>query len=165
MLLKWWTPSKSKDVQPFPWLSPDAIKYLESILAPDMDVIEFGGGGSTLWFSNRVASVTTYEPNTDWYMVLGGYDLPNVSLRSEQTWNGNDYGDLLFIDGEPVTFRGAWLDVAHHVSSTWIVLDNANRPEYVAERERMKEYAELIYTSNGNEGGTKYLVTEFWRVK
>lgn len=161
----WWAPSKSKDIKPLPWLHYKAIRYLADILNEDMQIVEFGGGGSTLWFSALVDNVITYEPNPEWYMSLATYDLPNVSFRADGVWNSKDFCDLLFIDGEPIELRSEWLKKAYLISNTWIVLDNANRPEYAKDREALKEYAELIHTVNGNEGGTKYLVTEFWRVK
>lgn len=163
--MRWWQPSKSEDITPFPWLHPDAIAYLESILLPGMQVCEFGGGGSTLWLAERVKTVITCEPNEQWFSKLFVIVPENVSVfhRLEPLLINCD---LLFIDGEPVTVRADWLRAASDIlqAGGWIVLDNANRPEYAKEREGLREFAELVHTANGNEGGTRYLVTEFWRV-
>lgn len=48
------------------WLVPEAIIKLDNIIKKDMDILEFGGGGSTLFFARRAKSVLTYEPNNDW---------------------------------------------------------------------------------------------------
>lgn len=164
--MKWWQPSQSENIQPIPWLHPDAIKYLDGILNPDMQVVEFGGGGSTLWLAERVKAVITCEPNEQWFNKLFEIVPDNVSV-----FNRLDFVmvpcDLIFIDGEPVTVRSDWLRAAAYTlkSGGWIVLDNANRPEYAKERNDLYLVAELVHTANGNEGGTKYLVTEFWRIK
>jgi hypothetical protein len=42
-------------------------------------------------------------------------------------------------------------------------LDNANRPEYVAERETMMRACQHV-TIDENHPGTKYLVTDFYMV-
>jgi predicted O-methyltransferase YrrM len=160
--MKWYHPSRTLPDKP--WLHPDAIAYLESILQPDFRVCEFGGGGSTMWLSKRVKHVTTCEPDEEWFSIL----LTSVPDNVGVFFTGEPYVDdfdLVFIDGEPVERRARWIQYAPLISNTWIVLDNANRPEYAKEREGLKEYAELIETINSNEPGTLYLVTEFWRVK
>jgi hypothetical protein len=111
-----------------------------------------------------VKHVTTCEPDEEWFSIL----LTSVPDNVGVFFTGEPYMydfDLVFIDGEPVERRARWIQYAPLISNTWIVLDNANRPEYAKEREGLKEYAELIETINSNEPGTLYLVTEFWRVK
>jgi len=66
-MTNWYQPSDPSSIKPRPWLSDDAIAYLESILTPEMHVIEHGSGGSTLWFASRVVTVIAYEHDTDWY--------------------------------------------------------------------------------------------------
>lgn len=163
MLFKWWMPSRVMPAQP--WIHPEAVRFLESILRPDMTVCEFGGGGSTVWLSDRVKQVVTYEGNLAWFDKLNKFRSENVTLRYSNDWNNFDYCDLLFIDGEPVEKRIQWLNFAPTIASEWIVLDNANRPELELAREALKEYAVLDRRVNGNEEGTLYLMTEFWRVK
>lgn len=160
--MKWYHPSRT--LPSSPWLHPDAIAYLESILEPDFRVCEFGGGGSTMWLSKRVKHVTTCEPDEEWLSLLLTSVPDNVGVFFTAEPYVDDF-DLVYIDGEPVERRAQWIELAPQLSNTWIVLDNANRPEYAKEREALKEYAELVHTVDGNETGTLYLVTEFWRVK
>lgn len=163
---KWYHPSSVMPDKP--WLHESAIQYLDSILESDMNICEFGGGGSTLWFSERVKGVYTYENNPTWMTKLREIKNDNVYLFEEDISQVRFTGvpfDLVFIDGEPVGKRRDWLNIAPHISSTWVVLDNANRPEFAKERALLREYAELWNVINGNEPGTLYLVTEFWRIK
>jgi len=75
----------------------------------------------------------------------------------------DDMYDLLLIDGEPVEDRGEWIQAAPFIVKPggWVVLDNANRPEYVAEREWLQGKASLVFTSK-LQG--KHLVTEFYKL-
>jgi hypothetical protein len=50
-----------------PWLSYIAIDWLKNTLRPEMRVIEFGSGGSTLFFAERVAELVSVEHDREWY--------------------------------------------------------------------------------------------------
>lgn len=49
-----------------PWLTPESIIFLDNILKPHFKVLEFGSGGSTLFFSRRCQEVTSFETNPQW---------------------------------------------------------------------------------------------------
>jgi len=53
-----------------PWMSWKAIDFLESYVQPGLRVFEWGGGGSTLFFSRRGCHVTTVESNEKWLQVI-----------------------------------------------------------------------------------------------
>ena len=160
---EWWRPSKSGDIKPIPWLAPKAIEHLESLLTPDMEVIEHGSGGSTLWFAERVRHVTAFENDADWRMIVQKKSPPNVTMNG-QSKSGYD---LLLIDGEPVIDRAEWLIDSTSIVKPggWVVLDNANRPEYAAEREWLKQQAAEYLSMDANEGGTRFMVTDFFKMK
>lgn len=167
---KWYQPSKPGQIKPIPWLAPKAIQYLENIIQPDFEIIEHGSGGSTLWFATRCASVMSFEDDPDWQMVVKAQAPENVTIKThfELSPEPQDEVDLLLIDGEPVKDRAGWIAAAPNLvkSGGWVVLDNANRPEYEKEREGLKKFATLVYTVNSNESTSHlYLITEFWRVK
>lgn len=166
-MTKWYLPSKSSELQPVPWLAPQVIAYLESIIQPEWEVIEHGSGGSTLWFAERCKSVVAYEANAGWYQSVKDKAPPNVKMIVYRGAPLNVRCDLLLIDGEPIEHRRAWLTISEIIvrPGGWIVLDNANRPEYKMERKALLDHCDLIKSFDGNEGGTNHLVTEFYRVK
>jgi predicted O-methyltransferase YrrM len=49
-----------------PWFAYGAIDFLDKHLRPDMDVFEFGSGGSTIFFARRCASVRSVEEHPEW---------------------------------------------------------------------------------------------------
>lgn len=165
---RWWEPSPSSAIKPIPWLAPKVIQYLENIIQPDFEVLEHGSGGSTLWFAERCKWVTSFENNPDWIEIVSEKAPGNVTLTDMKAFIlSRSNCDLLLIDGEPVEARADWLTQAPTFVKPggWVVLDNANRPEYAAEREALRQYADLVETFDSNEGVTKYLVTDFWKMK
>lgn len=52
----------------YPWLTLGAIYSLERIMGKRnaLDVLEIGGGGSTVFFAKRAKSVLTFEHNAGW---------------------------------------------------------------------------------------------------
>jgi predicted O-methyltransferase YrrM len=53
-----------------PWLTPAAVRLLESLLRPTDRGAEFGSGRSTIWFAERVAAVTSVEHDEQWYEAI-----------------------------------------------------------------------------------------------
>ena len=50
-----------------PWLTRQANLALESLLMPTDNGLEFGSGRSTIWFAQRLASLTSVEHDRDWH--------------------------------------------------------------------------------------------------
>jgi hypothetical protein len=51
----------------WPWLTPQAVRYLEAWLAPTHSAFEWGAGRSTLWIAQRVRSIVSVEHDPAWY--------------------------------------------------------------------------------------------------
>lgn len=85
--------SSVKDQQP--WITFQAIDFLKKILKKNSKVFEFGGGGSTLFFTSRAGEVVTTEHNKEWFAVLTDV----VKKKSISNWKGSlieaAKGDLL----------------------------------------------------------------------
>ena len=68
-----------------PWLAPDAIRWLEQNLRPQMRGFEWGSGRSTLWFGRRLESLVSIEENREWHdkisAILREKGRSNVDLR------------------------------------------------------------------------------------
>jgi hypothetical protein len=68
---------------PLPWFAYDAIDYIETILQPNFVGLEYGSGGSTLWFAQRIARITSVEHDGKWWArVL-------AELRTRQIYNAD----------------------------------------------------------------------------
>lgn len=68
-----------------PWFSYAAIDFLDAFLEPHMTVCEYGTGGSTLFFAQRVKYVVSIEDNPKWHELvkrrLQQKSLRNVTLK------------------------------------------------------------------------------------
>lgn len=53
-----------------PWITFDAIQYLEEKAGSSYKVFEFGGGGSTFFFLKRCQIVVTVEHDAEWFLFL-----------------------------------------------------------------------------------------------
>lgn len=121
----------------YPWLTPGSIMALEELITPEFSILEFGCGGSTVFFANRAKTVKSFETDFDWYtntkkiaanlsntdLTQGTMQLFIAFIESEPD---NKY-DLVLIDSDPkVTNR---LIIAEAVVPKvklggWIVIDN-----------------------------------------
>ena len=49
-----------------PWYTYPAISFLKDIISPDMKVLEYGSGYSTLFYKDKVKELTTVEHDANW---------------------------------------------------------------------------------------------------
>jgi predicted O-methyltransferase YrrM len=72
---------KSLDWRPFqrvtvtrnvPWLTDGAIDFLDGLIArqPELSVLEFGSGASTVYLAQRVGRLVSYEHNYKWHRAV-----------------------------------------------------------------------------------------------
>lgn len=127
----------------WPWLTPDAIHFLEHWLDPSDIVFEWGSGRSTLWLARRVRAVTSVETEARWYrrvkLQAERENLQNLKLRyyseSEDPDAHDDYAnavattgesfDLILIDGLRRS-RCALAAIPRLEAGGLLLLDNAN---------------------------------------
>jgi predicted O-methyltransferase YrrM len=127
-----------------PWLTPDSIKILRSILTKDDIGFEFGSGRSTIWFSNLLGKLTSVEDNKDWYNIvnnnLSKQKISNINyLFCSSQKNGDQLSDyeqvIKALPDESIDF--ILVDGTHRASISNLsisklkmggvyVLDNAN---------------------------------------
>lgn len=53
-----------------PWITFRAIDWLDAYLRPDMSVFEFGAGGSTLFFADRVRKLVSIEHDKGFFELV-----------------------------------------------------------------------------------------------
>lgn len=121
----------------YPWLTYGAIIAIESRVNKEMKVLEFGSGGSTIFWANNCKSVKSYETNPEWYnnvkqktehlknveIVLCDRRGMSTGLKSEP----DDHYDIVLIDSDPK--RSRRLDLANNAvfklkTGGWLIIDN-----------------------------------------
>ena len=133
--------------KPVPFLTMDAIKFLDAMIRPGIRVLEIGGGNSSLWFLERGVNLTTYEHDGEWGQMVKNevnahpehYHAERFNLNIMQ---GNDvvndlkklqdrHFDIALVDSmNDFTRRTACLNVAKEKvkEGGWVVLDNSDNP-------------------------------------
>lgn len=119
-----------------PWIPYPAIRAMERLTTPDMEVLDHGAGMSTVWWARRVRYVYAIESSVVWYQKVKAEitrrRLKNVGLELR---SGDTYSDLSDIpDGsyDLVSIDGhdRHIVVAHAVRIVrrpgWIYLDNTD---------------------------------------
>lgn len=138
-----------------PWMSPGAVRRLNTLLTPGMRLLEFGAGSSTAWYAERVADVLAIEPDAEWASrvrqrvarkrnarviesgvssVLSTLDLTSFDVV---ILDHNDEESHSRLD----TLRG----ILQEARPAIIVLDDSDRAEYSAADEILHGYAAERY--------------------
>ncbi len=74
-----------------PWIVFEAYRFLDQHIMKDMSVYEFGTGGSTLFFANRVREIISAEHDINWAnklkdaLTLKGYNNWKINIVEPQS--------------------------------------------------------------------------------
>lgn len=122
-----------------PWLTYPAIFFLENRIKPEMTVFEYGSGSSTLWWSERVATVASCEHDLGWYNSVKTKVPSNVEYLYHELVYGGDYSrailkynhkfDIVLIDGRD-RVNCAKNSLPALKENGVIVWDNSDRSKY-----------------------------------
>jgi predicted O-methyltransferase YrrM len=65
-------PLFATDLRDVPWLTEDAIKFLETFLQTKKNakILEFGSGASTIWFAKRTKNLVSVEHDPQWFKTV-----------------------------------------------------------------------------------------------
>jgi len=70
----------------YPWLTPESICVLEKLITPETSIVEFGCGGSTIFFATRCRQLVTMDNNRNWlfktHEIVKSKNLINVTMHA-----------------------------------------------------------------------------------
>ena len=80
-----------------PWITFEARSFVESILTPEAEVFEYGAGGSSVFYSQRVKSVISVEHDKAWFNqardALAERSITNCTLVLSEPEPANESDD------------------------------------------------------------------------
>jgi hypothetical protein len=185
-LWRWWHDRHRPPIESrMPWWPYRAIDAVQRALPPNASVLEFGGGGSTLWLHDLGADVTCVEHDPDWLERLQKA-LPadvRLVLREPQATGSiqsarpqdsyfDEYVavacdipdgslDLVIIDGRARVACG--MAAALKVKpGGLLLLDDSTRPDYAGLLEHLAGWTRTDYFGLKMGGGLPRQ-TSFWR--
>ena len=77
----------------YPWIVPSSIPFLQSIVSSGTKILEFGCGGSTLFFEDLGAEVTSYDSNVEWVENVRSH------AKSAKIFHISEYNPLEILNG------------------------------------------------------------------
>lgn len=81
-----------------PWMTYDAIDFLEEITSEDKNVFEWGSGGSSIFFASRCKQVFSVEHDKKWSEILKeklhNLEIDNVILQEIEGEKTDNFQDL-----------------------------------------------------------------------
>lgn len=120
--------SSVKDQQP--WITFQAIEFLRTACNSNSKVFEYGGGGSTLFFTGLAKEVVTIEHDKEWFKILSDV----VKKKSISNWNGN----LLTTNDGNLVNHPSKSDPEHY-SSGDLNSKNKNYKDYVCSIDKFND--------------------------
>ena len=125
--------------EPLPWYTYAAIHFVAGRVQPEMSVFEYGSGNSTLWWSRRVAHVSSSEHDRQWYTAMKDQFPANVNCQFVELDEQDSYPlsirktsqrfDVIVIDGRQRN-RCAQAALDALTDRGVIIWDNTDREEY-----------------------------------
>jgi hypothetical protein len=131
--------SIGKNNEPIPWVTYPFINFITPRLKKKFSVFEFGSGNSTLFYAERVGTVTTVEHDRQWYEKMQKLIPANVTLLFRENYRTGGYSkailqqntmyDIIIIDAVD-RYKCATYAVRRLTRQGVIILDDSDREEY-----------------------------------
>lgn len=159
-----------------PWWSYSAIDAMEACINQSSRVFEWGSGGSTLFFGQRVGSVDAVESDPTWYALVKqkseqyGANKVNLHYRPVERDHLNQFQDsdflnalnkpydVIVIDGIEITGNERKMCFSHAerhaIEGTIIVVDDFWRYHSLVDNHRAKRVTVYEGTGPGRLGVT-----------
>ena len=107
------------------WVNKKTRNYLKEKVSTNTEVFEYGGGGSTLYFSDHAKSVDTLETNKEWISKIQS-KLIKHNVTFVKQFPNKKY-DLILIDGEGDRVK-YFNEAKNHLKPNGIIVfDNIDR--------------------------------------
>ncbi|MEM7468750.1 MAG: hypothetical protein AAF387_17925, partial [Pseudomonadota bacterium] len=142
------------DGAPLPWFTYPTIEFLQQLDFTESRVLEWGAGGSTLFWGARCNWVFTLERNLRWHEKISSLAADNTEVVYAHTKEEylslvpDEQFDIIVIDGE---LRRECVSVAVDVLAPGglIILDNSDWYTKAAEKLRIAGFVQIDFSGFG----------------
>lgn len=139
----------NKNGDDLPWFTYPAIEYLSQLNLKDKLMLEWGSGGSSVFFSKRIKQLTSIEHNQEWYKTIKSKKLKNHQIFFKQQHEYATFPlelatkfDIIVVDGIE---RENCVKTAINLltSNGLIILDNSERHPDLCQVLRENDFIEI----------------------
>jgi predicted O-methyltransferase YrrM len=126
------------------WVNIGLNKYIKDYVNKNMQILEFGAGGSTLFFSDNCEKVDSVEESEDWKKIVkNNFKKNNVKFyNSKKLPSKKNKYDIVLVDGGDRK-RYSKLALDYVKDNGIVIIDNI-------EREKEKKYFDQIRDNFNN---------------
>lgn len=118
-----------------PWYTLPALQWLQAYVKPEMQVFEWGSGGSTLFFAKRARSVITIEHDLNWFKVLHDQvkEYSNLEYRHIPADAANEGDGSYYSASARATFKAYVMAIEAYPDHSFdiVAVDGRARPSCV----------------------------------
>lgn len=163
-----------REGRPLPWLTYASIAFLTPRIQPSMRVFEYGSGNSTLWWSERVAHVTSCEHELAWYEAFKPKVPANVDYHHRALGPSDEYPrliasydkafEIVVIDGRERVKCAR--NAARALTDDGVIIwDNSERKKYAEGYAHLAEHGfrRIDFTGFGPIGVRSWSTSVFYR--
>lgn len=165
----YWNGKQTLELE-YPWLTPGAIVCLDSIVKPDFNILEFGCGGSTLFFARRCKKVISFESKAEWYnqvkKTIIDKNITNVEINLIQNADQiklEGLFDLILIDSADNLSRlsTAEASISFLNDNGFVVVDNYGYAgvDHLFKSYNVQIFDDTHWCGNGTKVFTKCTIT------
>jgi len=147
---------------PVPWWTYSSIQFIDQTISSHADILEVGGGSSSIFWANRGNRVVTLESNPQWIETIRSLTTSTSSRIEivqieEETPEcismtiGNQKFDVVINDGAGDRIQIADLLLESLKPSGIMIWDNSERSEYADKIHQIKNcgWKELVFSGLG----------------
>lgn len=161
-----------------PWLTQKSRQFLEEYLETldNPKILEFGSGGSTIWFSQRTSNLISYEHSPHYFKIVKdyikdhGYNQVDIRYRKPPYFQEianfpDNYFDLVLVDARD-RLECCLFSLSKLKPGGILMLDNSERPELQELFVKLKNWPSITtYQPNPDEYGFTYegWQTTWWK--
>lgn len=156
--------------RPIPWITYPALDYLSQLDFSQANVLEYGGGQSSLWWATRARTVTTVEGGSEWAATLRRLAPANLTVigpveasayAQAPLGSGQTY-QVIVIDGL-MRLESAQASLPFLAEGGLLVLDNADRYPRICDWLRSQYMVEIDFHGFGPVNDYTWCTSVFLR--
>jgi hypothetical protein len=149
-----------------PWITFPAITHIQRFITRDMNVFEYGSGGSTIYFAGQVKEVISIEHDKEWFAKLSNFlvqmNINNVRLKISEPLKLENSKKIYYSENEKyegLSFENYVLEINNYPDNYFdvILIDGRARNAcFLHSLNKLKNGGRLVWDNTERERYREY---------